>query len=287
MHRTILLNGVEKSIRNGLFIIDNSLVQMHINAMIIIKSPREIEQLKKSNAIVAEVFEKLKGMIVPGISTKELDQVAEEYIFLKGARPAFKGYRGFPATLCISINEEVVHGIPSQRRLKKGDIVSLDVGVNFVGYFGDAAITFPVGEVDPEAKRLLEVTEKALYIGIEKAKIGNRLFDISYAIQRWVESHEFSVVRDFVGHGIGRDLHEEPQIPNFGPPNRGPRLREGMVMAIEPMVASGDWKVKILNNGWTVATEDHSLSAHFEHTLVITTRGPQILTKLNTRRKNA
>lgn len=174
---------------------------MHISAMIIIRSPREIEQLKRSNAIVAEVFEKLKGMILPGITTKELDQVAEEYILLKGARPAFKGYRGFPATLCISINEEVVHGIPGERRLNKGDIVSLDVGVDFVGYFGDAAITLPVGEVDPEAKRLLEVTEKALYIGIEKAKAGNRLFDISYAIQGWVESHGFSVVRDFVGHG--------------------------------------------------------------------------------------
>jgi len=280
MHRTILLNGVEKSIRNGLFIIDNSLVQMHINAMIIIKSPREIEQLKKSNAIVAEVFEKLKGMIVPGISTKELDQVAEEYIFLKGARPAFKGYRGFPATLCISINEEVVHGIPSQRRLKKGDIVSLDVGVNFVGYFGDAAITFPVGEVDPEAKRLLEVTEKALYIGIEKAKIGNRLFDISYAIQRWVESHEFSVVRDFVGHGIGRDLHEEPQIPNFGAPHQGPRLEKGMVFALEPMVNEGTYEVRVLSDGWTVVTADGKRSAHFEHTVAITDDGAEILSIL-------
>ncbi|PIV23203.1 MAG: type I methionyl aminopeptidase [Deltaproteobacteria bacterium CG_4_8_14_3_um_filter_45_9] len=248
--------------------------------MIIIKSPREIEQLKKSNAIVAEVFEKLKGMIVPGISTKELDQVAEEYIFLKGARPAFKGYRGFPATLCISINEEVVHGIPSQRRLKKGDIVSLDVGVNFVGYFGDAAITFPVGEVDPEAKRLLEVTEKALYIGIEKAKIGNRLFDISYAIQRWVESHEFSVVRDFVGHGIGRDLHEEPQIPNFGAPHQGPRLEKGMVFALEPMVNEGTYEVRVLSDGWTVVTADGKRSAHFEHTVAITDDGAEILSIL-------
>jgi methionyl aminopeptidase len=248
--------------------------------MIIIKSPREIEQLKKSNAIVAEVFEKLKGMIVPGISTKELDQVAEEYILLKGARPAFKGYRGFPATLCISINEEVVHGIPSQRRLKKGDIVSLDVGVNFVSYFGDAAITFPVGEVDPEAKRLLEVTEKALYIGIEKAKIGNRLFDISYAIQRWVESHEFSVVRDFVGHGIGRDLHEEPQIPNFGAPHQGPRLEKGMVFALEPMVNEGTYEVRVLSDGWTVVTADGKRSAHFEHTVAITDDGAEILSIL-------
>ncbi len=280
IYRTILLNGVEKSIKNGLLNIDNSLVQMHISAMIIIKSPREIEQLKKSNAIVAEVFEKLKGIIAPGVTTKELDQVAEECILLKGARPAFKGYRGFPATLCISINEEVVHGIPCQRRLKEGDIVSLDVGVDFVGYFGDAAITFPVGEVDPEAKRLLEVTEKALYIGIEKAKIGNRLFDISYAIQRWVESHGFSVVRDFVGHGIGRDLHEEPQIPNFGAPHQGPRLEKGMVLALEPMVNEGTYEVRVLSDGWTVVTADGKRSAHFEHTIVITDDGAEILSAL-------
>jgi methionyl aminopeptidase len=280
MYRTILLNGVEKSIKNRLLNIDNSLVQMHISAMVIIKSHREIEQLKRSNAIVAEVFEKLKGMIVPGITTKELDQVAEEYIVLKGARPAFKGYRGFPATLCISINEEVVHGIPSQRRLKEGDIVSLDVGVDFVGYYGDAAITFPVGEVDPEAKRLLEVTEKALYIGIEKAKVGNRLFDISYAIQGWVESHGFSVVRDFVGHGIGRDLHEEPQIPNFGAPHQGPRLEKGMVFALEPMVNEGTYEVRVLSDGWTVVTADGKRSAHFEHTIAITEDGAEILSAL-------
>ena len=281
MYRTILLNGVEKSIKNRLLNIDNSLVQMHISAMVIIKSHREIEQLKRSNAIVAEVFEKLKGMIVPGITTKELDQVAEEYIVLKGARPAFKGYRGFPATLCISINEEVVHGIPSQRRLKEGDIVSLDVGVDFVGYYGDAAITFPVGEVDPEAKRLLKVTEKALYIGIEKAKVGNRLFDISYAIQGWVESHGFSVVRDFVGHGIGRDLHEEPQIPNFGAPHQGPRLEKGMVFALEPMVNEGTYEVRVLSDGWTVVTADGKRSAHFEHTIAITEDGAEILSALS------
>jgi methionyl aminopeptidase len=280
IYRTILLNDVEKSIKNRLLNIDNSLVQMHISAMIIIKSPREIEQLKKSNAIVAEVFEKLKGMIAPGITTKELDQLAEEYILLKGARPAFKGYRGFPATLCISINEEVVHGIPSQRRLKGGDIVSLDVGVNFMGYFGDAAITLPVGEIDPEAKRLLDVTEKALTIGIEKVKVGNRLFDISYAIQRWVESHGFSVVRDFVGHGIGRDLHEEPQVPNFGAPHQGPRLEKGMVFALEPMVNEGTHEVKVLSDGWTVVTADGKRSAHFEHTIAITDDGAEILSVL-------
>jgi methionyl aminopeptidase len=248
--------------------------------MIIIKSPREIDQLKKSNAIVAEVFEKLKEMTAPGVTTKELDQVAEEYIIQKGARPAFKGYRGFPATLCISINEEVVHGIPNQRQLKEGDIVSLDVGVNFVGYFGDAAITLPVGEVDSEAKKLLNVTEKALYIGIEEAKVGNRLFDISCAVQRWVESHGFSVVRDFVGHGIGKDLHEEPQIPNFGSPHQGPRLEKGMVFALEPMVNEGTYQVRILSDGWTVVTTDGKRSAHFEHTVAITDGKAEILSIL-------
>jgi methionyl aminopeptidase len=253
---------------------------MHIKAMVIIKSPREIEQLRKSNAVVAEVFEKLKGMIVPGVSTMELDRVAEEYILLKGGRPAFKGYRGFPATLCISVNEEVVHGIPGERQLREGDIVSLDVGVNFEGYFGDAAMTLPVGEVDPGARRLLEVTEKALYIGIEKAKVGNRLFDISYAIQQWVESHGFSVVRDFVGHGIGRDLHEEPQIPNFGSPHQGPRLEKGMVFALEPMVNEGTYGVRVLSDGWTVVTADGKRSAHFEHTIAISDDGAEILSTL-------
>lgn len=248
--------------------------------MIIIKSLREIEELKRSNAIVAEVFQKLKRVIAPGITTIELDRIAEEVILSKGAIPAFKGYRGFPATLCISINEEVVHGIPSQRRLKEGEIVSLDVGTNLRGYFGDGAITLPVGEVDRAAQRLLEVTEKALYIGIEAAKVGNRLFDISYAIQTWVESHGFSVVRDFVGHGIGRDLHEEPQIPNFGSPHQGPRLEKGMVLALEPMVNEGTYEVKILSDGWTVVTVDGRRSAHFEHTIAITDEGPEILSIL-------
>ena len=264
----------------GLFIVDNSFVQMHIKAMIIIKSPREIEQLKRSNAIVAEVFEKVKGMITPGVTTKELDRVAEEHILFKGARPAFKGYRGFPGTLCISVNEEVVHGIPGPRQLKPGDIVSVDVGVNLGGYFGDAAMTFPVGEVDSEAKKLLEVTEKALYVGIEKAMIGNRLYDISFAIQRWVESHGFSVVRDFVGHGIGRDLHEEPQIPNFGAPHQGPRLEKGMVFALEPMVNEGAYGVRVLSDGWTVITADGKRSAHFEHTIAISDDGAEILSTL-------
>ncbi len=248
--------------------------------MIIIKSKREIEQLKKSSAIVAEVFEKIKKAIEPGVQTKELDRIAEDIIRSKGAIPAFKGYRGFPATVCISINEEVVHGIPGQRRLKEGDIVSIDVGVNLNGYFGDGAITLPVGEVDEIGKRLIEVTEKALYIGIEKARPGNRLFDISNAIQTWVESNGFSVVRDFVGHGIGKDLHEEPQIPNFGPPNQGPRLEEGMVFALEPMVNEGTHMVKILSDGWTVVTADGKRSAHFEHTIAITDDGAEILSIL-------
>jgi methionyl aminopeptidase len=253
---------------------------MHTHLVIIIKSPREIEQLKRANAIVAEVFRKLKEAILPGITTKELDRIAEETILSKGALPAFKGYRGFPATLCVSINEEVVHGIPGQRRLKEGDIVSLDVGVNLNGYFGDAAISLPVGEVDLRAKRLLEVTEKALYIGIDKAKAGNRLFDISYAIQTWVESNGFSVVRDFVGHGIGKNLHEEPQIPNFGSPHQGPRLEKGMVFALEPMVNEGTYEVRILSDGWTVVTADGKLSAHFEHSIVITDGGAEILSLL-------
>jgi methionyl aminopeptidase len=248
--------------------------------MINIRSPREIEQLRKANAIVAEVFENLKGKVIPGITTKELDQMAEGYIRSKGGVPAFKGYRGFPATLCASINEEVVHGIPDQRKLKEGDILSLDVGVNRNGYFGDAAITLPVGEVDREARRLIEVTERALYIGIEQTKAGNRLFDISSAIQEWVESHGFSVVRDFVGHGIGKSLHEEPQIPNFGSPHQGPRLEKGMVFALEPMVNEGTYEVRVLSDAWTVVTTDGKRSAHFEHTIVITDDGAEILSAL-------
>ncbi len=249
--------------------------------MINIRSSREIEQLRKANAVVAEVFQRLKGKVTPGITTRELDQIAEEYIRSRGAIPAFKGYRGFPATLCISINEEVVHGIPGQRRLREGEIVSIDVGVNLGGYFGDAAVTLPVGQVDQEAERLLEVTERALYIGIEEAKIGNRLFDISFAIQRWVESHGFTVVRDFVGHGIGKSLHEEPQIPNFGSPHQGPRLEKGMVFALEPMVNEGTYEVRILSDAWTVVTADGKRSAHFEHTIAIVDGKAEILSALN------
>jgi methionyl aminopeptidase len=230
--------------------------------------------------IVAEVLEGIKRIIAPGIMTKELDEFAESFVLSKGAIPAFKGYRGFPASLCTSINEQVVHGIPSLTRLKEGDIISLDIGVYYKGFYGDAALTLPVGETGKEAERLLSTTEKALYWGIEKAVGGNRVSDISHAIQSCVEKEGFSVVRNFVGHGIGRELHEEPQIPNFGRPGEGPVLMEGMTLAIEPMVNAGSWEVVILNDGWTAVTKDRSLSAHFEHTVAVTSDGPLILTKL-------
>jgi methionyl aminopeptidase len=247
--------------------------------MIIIRSPREVEQIRKANVVVAEVLERLKTLVVPGVTTDELDGISEEIILSKGAVPAFKGYRGYPKTLCVSINEEVVHGIPNKRKLKEGDIVSIDVGTNLHGYFGDAAITLPVGEINPEAKRLLEVTEKALSIGIGMAKVGNRLFDISHAVQAWVESNGFSVVRDFVGHGIGKSLHEDPQIPNFGSPNQGPRLEKGMIFALEPMVNEGTYEVRVLDDGWTVVTADGKPSAHFEHTIAITDGQAEILSR--------
>ncbi len=252
----------------------------HIKSVIILKSSREIDQLKRANAIVAEVFRELRGMVVPGITTRELDRMAEAIILSKGALPAFKGYRNYPATLCVSINEEVVHGIPGPRKLKEGDIVSIDVGVNLNGYFGDAAITLPVGKVDEEAMRLMAVTEKALYIGIELARVGNRLYDISHGIQTWVEANGFSVVREFVGHGIGKSLHEEPQVPNFGSPGQGPRLEKGMVFALEPMVNEGTYEVRILSDGWTVVTADGKRSAHFEHTIAITDGKAEILSIL-------
>jgi len=245
--------------------------------MINLRTKEEIEKLRRSNRLVAQALLKVREAIKPGVRTAELDRIAEETIRKGGGRPAFKGYRGYPANLCVSVNEEVVHGIPGPRRLEEGDIVSLDLGVLMDGYYGDAAITVPVGEVSEEAKKLIEVTEEALHKGIEKARVGNRLYDISHAIQSWVESFGFSVVRDFVGHGIGRQLHEEPQVPNFGPPNQGPRLMVGMVLAIEPMVNAGGWQVRVREDGWTVVTADGSLSAHFEHTIAITEDGPDIL----------
>lgn len=249
--------------------------------MIILKSPREIEELRKANAIAAEVLFELKRAIHPGMTTQELDRIAEEVIRSRGALPAFKGYRGYPASLCVSINEQVVHGIPGPRKLKEGDIVSLDVGANLNGYYGDAAITLAIGKVNGVVRRLLEVTERALSIAIEKARPGNRLSDISHAVQRWVESQGFSVVRDFVGHGIGRSLHEDPQIPNFGSPNQGPRLEKGMVFALEPMVNEGTYEVRVLSDGWTVVTADGKPSAHFEHTIAVTDGEAEILSVYN------
>lgn len=248
--------------------------------MIVLKSPQEIETIGRACRVVAMTLNYLRGCVHPGVTTLELDQLAEEFIIRQGAKPAFKGYRNYPCTICTSVNEEVVHGIPSKRRLKEGDIIGLDVGAIVDGYFGDAAITLPVGKITLEVQRLLEVTEQALYEGISKAVVGNRLSDISHAIQQRAEGAGYGVVRDFVGHGIGRNLHEDPQVPNFGPPGQGPRLREGMVLAIEPMINIGKPDVRILDDHWTVVTRDGSLSAHFEHTISVTPQGPVILTKL-------
>lgn len=249
--------------------------------MVILKLPEEIERARASNHIVAEVLNKLRDKVKPGVTTRELDQFAEELALKRGARPAFKGYRGYPYSLCTSVNEEVVHGMPSVRVLKEGDIIGLDFGVYYKGFFGDSAITLPVGKIGPGALKLIEVTEQSLYAGIEQAKEGNRLGDISGCVQQIVEAPGFSVVRDFVGHGIGRNLHEEPQIPNYGKRGRGIELKSGMILAIEPMVNQGDYKVKILPDGWTVVTEDGKLSAHFEHSVAITDNGPDILSELN------
>ena len=247
--------------------------------MIVCKSGAELLRMRAANVLVAEILAELASYTAPGVTTADLDQLAEKRVREAGAVPAFKGYRGYPATLCASVNEEVVHGIPSpSRRLNEGDIVSLDMGVLVDGFYGDSAVTVGVGTIDEDAARLLRVTEEALYRGIDAARIGGRLSDIGYAIQGWVEEHGLSVVREFVGHGIGTKLHEEPQIPNYGQPGRGPRLAEGMVLAIEPMVNLGRPGVKVLPDGWTAVTRDGSLSAHFEHTVAITADGPQILT---------
>jgi methionyl aminopeptidase len=249
--------------------------------MIILKRPEEIEKIKASNVIVSEILKELKEKIRPGITTLELNRHSEELAKKKGAKPAFKGYRGYPFALCTSVNSEVVHGMPSSRVLKAGDIVSLDFGAHYKGYYGDAALTAPVGHVTEEAMRLLRTTEMSLYDAISQARVGNRLGDISAAVQRRAEAAGFSVVRDFVGHGIGKDLHEEPQIPNYGTSGRGVELKDGMVFAIEPMVNAGTYKVRLLDDGWTVVTEDGRLSAHFEHTVAITREGPVILSAGN------
>jgi methionyl aminopeptidase len=247
--------------------------------MIILKSPTEIELMRAAGRIVAQTLMELGTIIAPGITTKELDRIAEEFITRSGALPAFKGYRGFPASICTSINSQVVHGIPGLNRLENGDIVSIDIGVFYDGYYGDAAATFGVGQISCEAESLIRITRESLAKGIEQAVEGNRLSDISHAIQAHVEGNGYSVVRDYVGHGIGQSMHEDPQVPNFGVPGKGPRLKEGMVLAIEPMVNQGGYNVKTLIDSWTVVTSDGSLSAHFEHSVAITRNGPLILTQ--------
>jgi methionyl aminopeptidase len=248
--------------------------------MIICKSPAELERMKAANQVVAEVLQALREAVRPGVTTGDLDALAEARIRAAGAEPAFKGYHGFPASLCASVNEEVIHGIPSQRELMEGDIISLDIGAVLDGFYGDSAITVPVGRVSETAARLLEVTEESLHHAIAQVKVGARISDVGHAVQTHVEQHGFSVVREFVGHGIGSKLHEEPQIPNYGPAGRGPRLAEGMVLAIEPMVNMGKPAVRVLSDGWTAVTKDGLLSAHFEHTVAVTAAGPLVLTAI-------
>jgi methionyl aminopeptidase len=244
-----------------------------------LKSAREIALMRTGGHILSEVMDRLREVVKPGLSTLEIDEDVEAFIRSRGALPAFKGYRGFPATVCISINEEVVHGIPSaQRRIKEGDIVGLDLGCIVEGYYADCAFTLAIGDVPPKVQQLLDVTRESLDVAIAECRAGRRLSDVSHAVQAHVEQHGFSVVRAFVGHGIGRALHEDPQIPNFGDPGRGPQLRPGMVLAIEPMVTMGSWEVKVLDDGWTAVTRDGSLAAHFEHTIAVTDDGPEVLT---------
>ena len=247
--------------------------------MIVCRSAAELERMREAGRLVGEVLTELAALVKPGVTTAELDDAAERRILAAGAVPAFKGYHGYPATICASINDEVIHGIPSGRRvLKAGDVISIDVGASLDGYYGDSAVTLPVGPVSEDAATLLRVTDEALYKAIERVRPGNRVSDIGHAVQQHVEAFGFSVVREFVGHGIGQQMHEEPQIPNYGDPGRGPRLTEGMVLAIEPMVNAGKPAVKVLADGWTAVTKDGSLSAHFEHTVAVTAGEPWILT---------
>ncbi|HED24910.1 MAG TPA: type I methionyl aminopeptidase [Firmicutes bacterium] len=246
--------------------------------MIKLKSAHEIELMRDAGKIVAEVLQEMGRVIKPGITTGMLDKIAEKCIRSYGAEPAFLGYHNFPASICASVNNEVVHGIPGLRRLKEGDIISIDVGTRLKGYHGDAAATFGVGRISTLAQQLIDVTRTSLHKGIEAIQEGRRLSDISNAVQAYVEENNFSVVRNYVGHGIGQEMHEEPQVPNFGPPGRGPLLQRGMVIAIEPMVNAGTWEVKVLQDQWTVVTADGSLSAHFEHTVALGKNGPEILT---------
>lgn len=246
--------------------------------MIVLKTEQEIEYMRAAGRLVGQTLEVLKKAICPGITTRELDHMAEQFIRRAGAVPAFKGYCGFPASICSSINEQVVHGIPGPRQLQDGDIISIDIGVKLNRYYGDAAITLPVGEVDPAILKLLSVTEQALNKAIGQAIEGNRLSDISHAVQLHAEAYGYGVVRDYVGHGIGQRMHEDPQIPNYGPPGRGPLLKSGMTLAIEPMINCGTPDVEVLADDWTVVTVDRKISAHFEHTVAITDGEPEILT---------
>ncbi len=245
--------------------------------MITFKSAAELAGLRQSSRIVAAVLGELEPLIRPGLRTRDLDLYAEKRTRELGAVPAFKGYRGYPASVCVSVNEEIIHGIPSGRILQEGDIVSLDFGVLFEGFYSDSALTVPVGRVSPEAERLIAAAERSFHKGLERMRDGARLSDVSAAIQESVESEGFSVIRQFVGHGIGRSLHEEPQVPNFGVPGRGPKIRPGLTVAIEPMIAAGGHEIEILEDGWTAVTRDRSLAAHFEHTVAMTENGPEIL----------
>ena len=249
--------------------------------MIIRKSKSEIERMRASGLIVAQVLERLSEMVVPGVTTRDLDHEAERMIVGAGAYPTFKGYHGYPSSICASINDEVVHGIPSKRKLREGDIVGIDCGATYMGYVGDAAVTVAVGNVTDPVKRLLEATRESLYRAIAKCRVGNRLGDVCNAVQSYVEPLGYSVVKNYCGHGVGRAMHEEPQVPNYGRPGTGPVLREGLVIAIEPMINLGHEDVKVLSDGWTVITLDGQPSAHFEHTVAITEDGPQILTGLD------
>jgi methionyl aminopeptidase len=248
--------------------------------MILLKSLQEIARMEVANRIVAEILEGVKEKVQPGIETRELDELAEDMCRQRRVKPAFKGYRGYPRSICVSVNEEVVHGIPGPRRLKAGDVVSLDFGVKYEGFYGDAAITVGVGDVGEKARALIAATEESLHAGIAQVKVGQRLSDISHAVQTVVEGAGFGVIREFVGHGIGRSLHEDPQIPNFGPPGRGPALQAGMTFAIEPMTSMGSWQVRILQDGWTAITQDGSCAAHFEHSVALTENGVLILSRL-------
>jgi len=248
--------------------------------MITLKTDKELTYMRDAGRVVAGALKEVASVVKPGVTTSELDRLAESFIVARGARPAFKGLYGFPSTICASPNEQVVHGIPSLRVLENGDIISIDVGAEINGFFGDSAVTVPVGEIDDDTSLLLKVTEESLYVGITQAVEGNRLSDISHAVQKHVENNGFSVVRDYVGHGIGKSMHEEPQVPNFGRAGRGPRLQAGMTLAIEPMVNMGTHEVTTLPDNWTVVTKDMKKSAHFEHTIAITEDKPEILTRL-------